>query len=40
MTALIWAAGRGHTSVISELINNGAKPEVSDKVCKCYELFY
>ena len=32
MTALIWASGRGHTGVVSELINRGAKAEVADKV--------
>ena len=32
MTALIWACGRGHTGVVSELINRGAKAEVADKV--------
>jgi len=32
MTALIWAAGRGHVGVVSELINQGAKAEVADKV--------
>ncbi len=32
MTALIWAAGRGHTGVVRELLDGGARAEIADKV--------
>ena len=40
MTALIWAAGRGHTSVVRELLDSGARAEIADKVCLSSIIFY
>ena len=39
MTALIWAAGRGHTNVVRELLESGARAEISDKVFKIFSHF-
>lgn len=33
ITALVWAAGRGHTKLACNLIARGAKVNVGDKVC-------
>lgn len=32
MTCLAWAAGRGYTEIVRELIQHGAKVNVADKV--------
>lgn len=36
ITALVWAAGRGHTKLACNLIARGAKVNVGDKVCIMY----
>lgn len=33
LSALLWAAGRGHTEVVRLLVERGAKVNVADKVC-------
>ena len=32
MNPVIWAAGRGHTNVVVELLNAGGNPDSRDKV--------
>jgi len=38
VTCLAWAAGRGHTDIVKDLIQHGAKVNTGDKVMYCIDL--
>ena len=35
MTALAWAAYKGHTQIVDILLNAGASPDIQDQVYLC-----
>lgn len=39
ISSLLWAAGRGYTDIVKDLLANGAKVNVGDKV-RYYSVFY